>query len=75
MCSSSTSITTRNDGYRMLDAAESCRRRAYGMPVDDFSCGAGWRCVHAATAGGAVVIGLDYITGALEAGKAADFWR
>jgi len=67
------SDATRNDGFRMLDAAEACQRLAYGMRVDDFSCGAGWRWLHAATAGGAAAIGLGHKTGALEAGKAADF--
>ena len=32
---------TRNDAFRLLDAAEVCQRLAYGMPNDDFSCGAG----------------------------------
>jgi cytosine/adenosine deaminase-related metal-dependent hydrolase len=67
------SDATRNDGLRLMDAAESCQRLAYGMPNDDFSCGAGWRWVHAATAGGAAAIGLGEVTGALEVGKAADF--
>lgn len=67
------SDATRNDGFRMLDAAESCQRLAYGMAVDDFSCGAGWRWVHAASAGGADAIGLGQVTGALEVGRAADF--
>ena len=51
------SDATRNDGVRMLDAAEAAQRIAYGMPRADFSCGAGgagsmprrwaapaWRC-------------------------------
>jgi len=67
------SDATRNDGFRMLDAAETCQRLAYGMPNDDFSCGAGWRWVHAATGGGAAAVGLGKVTGTLEAGKAADF--
>ena len=67
------SDATRNDGFRMLDAAESCQRIAYGMRADDFSCGAGWRWVHAATAGGAAAIGLEREVGSLVNGARADF--
>ena len=64
---------TRNDGFRMIDAAEACQRIAFGMPTDDFSCGAGWRWVHAATQGGASACGLGDRTGALIPGRMADF--
>ncbi|MDB5532396.1 MAG: Cytosine deaminase [Hyphomicrobiales bacterium] len=64
---------TRNDGFRMLDAAEACQRIAYGMPRDDFSCGAGWRWVHAATQGGADSILMGDEIGALSPGRKADF--
>ena len=64
---------TRNDGFRMIDAAEACQRIAFGMPADDFSCGAGWRWVHAATQGGASACGLGDETGALVPGRMADF--
>ena len=64
---------TRNDAFRLLDAAESCQRIAYGLPNDDFSCGAGWLWVDAATRAGAEVIGLGTITGRLEPGYEADF--
>ena len=67
------SDATRNDGFRMLDAAESCQRIAYGLGMDYFSCGAGWRWVHAATAGGAAAIGLEQAIGSLVAGARADF--
>jgi 5-methylthioadenosine/S-adenosylhomocysteine deaminase len=67
------SDATRNDGFRMIDAAEACQRLAYGMPKDDFSCGAGWMWVQAATQGGAAAVGLGDVTGALEAGREADF--
>jgi 5-methylthioadenosine/S-adenosylhomocysteine deaminase len=67
------SDATRNDGFRMLDAAESCQRIAYGLASDDFSCGAGWRWVHAATAGGAAAIGLEKVIGSLVPGACADF--
>lgn len=67
------SDATRNDGFRMIDAAEACQRIAFGMPTDDFSCGAGWRWVHAATQGGADACGLGKVTGALVPGREADF--
>ncbi|GAA5232406.1 amidohydrolase [Verticiella sediminum] len=64
---------TRMDGFRNMDAAESCQRIAHGMPVLDFSCGAGWTWVEAATRGGARASGLGSITGAIEPGLAADY--
>jgi len=67
------SDATRNDGFRMIDAAEACQRLAHGMPNDDFSCGAGWPWVHAATQGGADACGLGSETGALQVGRRADF--
>jgi cytosine/adenosine deaminase-related metal-dependent hydrolase len=67
------SDATRNDGFRMIGAAEAAQRLAYGMLRDDFSCGAGWRWVHAATQGGADVALLGAETGSLERGKKADF--
>ncbi len=67
------SDATRNDGFRLLEAAETCQRIAYGLGADDFSCGAGWRWVHAATAGGAAAIGLGDAIGALVPGAQADF--
>ena len=65
--------STRSDAFRMIDAAESCQRIAYGMRVMDFSCGAGWTWVDAATRGGADVCGLGEVTGQLAAGYRADF--
>jgi len=67
------SDATRNDGLRMIDAAESCQRLAFGMPRDDFSCGGGWRWVHAATQGGADAALLGNDVGALAPGRKADF--
>ncbi|MGE0803367.1 MAG: amidohydrolase family protein [Lautropia sp.] len=64
---------TRMDGFRNMDAAENCQRIAHGMPVLDFSCGAGWTWVEAATRGGAQASGLGAITGAIEPGLAADY--
>jgi 5-methylthioadenosine/S-adenosylhomocysteine deaminase len=67
------SDATRNDGFRMIDAAEACQRIAYGMPRDDFSCGAGWVWMEAATRGGAKAALLDGETGSLTPGLKADF--
>jgi len=64
---------TRLDGFRMMDGAESCQRIAHGMSVLDFSCGAAWTWVDAATRGGADACGLGAVTGTLERGRAADF--
>jgi cytosine/adenosine deaminase-related metal-dependent hydrolase len=64
---------TRNDGFRMIDAAEAAQRIAYGMPRDDFSWGAGWRWVHAATQGAADAVLLGDRIGALAPGRRADF--
>jgi 5-methylthioadenosine/S-adenosylhomocysteine deaminase len=67
------SDATRNDGFRMIEAAETCQRLTHGLAKDDFSCGAGWPWVHAATQGGADASGLGEITGALTPGRQADF--
>jgi len=64
---------TRNDAFRMIEAAETCQRIAFGIPADDFSCGAGWTWFDAATRGGADAAGLGKKTGALAAGYEADF--
>jgi cytosine/adenosine deaminase-related metal-dependent hydrolase len=67
------SDATRNDGLRMIDAAEACQRIAFGMPRDDFSCGGGWRWVNAATQGGADAALLGHEVGSLTPGRKADF--
>lgn len=64
---------TRNDGFRLLEASEFAQRVTRGMPVVDFSAGAGGVWVHAATAGGADAAGLGRVTGSIAAGKRADF--
>lgn len=64
---------TRNDAFRLIDAAETCQRLIYGLPNDDFSCGAGWLWVDAATKAGADAAGLGTVTGGLEPGFQADF--
>jgi 5-methylthioadenosine/S-adenosylhomocysteine deaminase len=65
--------STRSDGFRMLDAAEALQRIVRGMASLDFSCGAGWTWVDAATRGGAEAAGLGATTGVIAAGRAADF--
>jgi 5-methylthioadenosine/S-adenosylhomocysteine deaminase len=64
---------TRNDAFRLMDAAEVCQRLIFGLPNDDFSCGAGWLWLDAATRAGADVAGLGAVTGRLEPGFEADF--
>jgi cytosine/adenosine deaminase-related metal-dependent hydrolase len=67
------SDNTRADGFRALDAAESCQRLAHAMPVNDFSCGAAWTWVDAATRGSADACGYGNEFGSLVEGQAADF--
>jgi len=64
---------TRNDGFRLVDAAEACQRLAFGLAVGDSSCGGGARWLKMASAGGAEVLGLGRTTGSIAAGLAADF--
>ena len=64
---------TRNDAFRLLDAAEATQRIAYGVPLDDFSTGGGLLWLTAATAGGADAAGLGGKVGALADGQQADF--
>ncbi|MDX3905658.1 MAG: amidohydrolase family protein [Pigmentiphaga sp.] len=64
---------TRGDAFRLMDAAETCQRFAYGLAADDFSCGGGWQWLEAATAGGARAAGLGERTGRIAPGLAADF--
>jgi 5-methylthioadenosine/S-adenosylhomocysteine deaminase len=64
---------TRGDAFRLLDAAETAQRLAFGLQVGDSSCGAGWTWLDHATAGGADAAGLGPVTGEIAEGKAADF--
>jgi cytosine/adenosine deaminase-related metal-dependent hydrolase len=64
---------TRSDGFRMMDAAESNQRLAYGMASGDAVCGGGRLWLTMATAGGADAAGLGRVTGRVEAGLSADF--
>jgi 5-methylthioadenosine/S-adenosylhomocysteine deaminase len=67
------SDNTRADAFRALDAAESCQRVAHAMRVNDFSCGAAWTWVDAATRGSADACGHGHEFGSLIEGQAADF--
>ncbi|MEM7717718.1 MAG: amidohydrolase family protein [Pseudomonadota bacterium] len=67
------SDTTSADGFKNLMAAEACQRVEHALPVADFSCGAAWTWVEAATTQGASATGSAGEHGALAAGQAADF--
>lgn len=64
---------TRSDGFRLMDAAETAQRLAFGLQSGDSSCGAGWTWLDHATAEGALAVGLGRHTGRIAAGLAADF--
>lgn len=67
------SDNTSEDAFKNLFAAEACQRLAHGMQVADFSCGAAWRWVDAATSGSADAAGIGETAGQLAPGMAADF--
>lgn len=64
---------TRSDAFRMMDAAESNQRLAYGLASGDSVCGGGALWLDLALRGGADAAGLARITGRIEPGLAADF--
>ena len=64
---------TRSDGFRLMDAAETSQRMAFGLATGDSSCGGGWRWLEHATQGSAECCGLGCITGDITVDKAADF--
>ena len=64
---------TRSDGFRLMDAAEASQRLAFGLAAGDSSCGGGAIWLDLASRGGAEVLGLGQITGAVAPGLAADF--
>jgi cytosine/adenosine deaminase-related metal-dependent hydrolase len=64
---------TRSDAFRLVDAAEATQRVAFGLPIGDFSMGAGWRWLDHALHDSAAAIGLGGRIGAIEPGLAADF--
>jgi 5-methylthioadenosine/S-adenosylhomocysteine deaminase len=63
---------TRYDAFRLLDAAETAQRLAFGMARGDSSAGAGWVWLDHGTRLGAQACGLGGITGAIAEGLAAD---
>ncbi|MDB5956181.1 amidohydrolase family protein [Ramlibacter sp.] len=64
---------TRYDGFRLLDAAETAQRLAYGLARGDSSCGGGWLWLDHGTHRGARAAGLQGVTGAIAEGLEADF--
>ena len=64
---------TRSDAFRMMDAAESNQRLAFGLASGDAVCGGGRLWLDMATRGGADAVGLSALTGAVAVGRAADF--
>ena len=67
------SDTTSADGFKNLLAAEACQRIEHGLPIADFSCGAAWTWIDAATSGGADATGSMGDHGLLKEGCNADF--
>ncbi|HEX4410738.1 MAG TPA: amidohydrolase family protein [Xanthobacteraceae bacterium] len=64
---------TRSDAFRMIEAAETLQRIAFGLGVGDFSTGGGWTWLDHATHEAADAVGLKDVTGEIAVGKAADF--
>ncbi len=67
------SDTTSADAFKNLMAAEACQRIEHALPVADFSAGAAYTWVDAATSQGAAATGGTGDHGALKVGMAADF--
>jgi 5-methylthioadenosine/S-adenosylhomocysteine deaminase len=63
---------TRSDAFRMIDAAETLQRIAFGVGVGDSSCGGGWTWLDHATHLAADAIGLKGLVGEIAVGNAAD---
>ncbi|CAJ0888467.1 Putative aminohydrolase SsnA [Ralstonia sp. LMG 32965] len=64
---------TRSDAFRLLDAAESAQRFAFGLSTGDAACGDGALWLHQALHGGASVLRLGGLIGDIAPGKSADF--
>lgn len=67
------SDTTSADAFKNLMAAEACQRIEHALPVADFSAGAAFTWVDAATSQGALATGGENDHGPLKIGMAADF--
>jgi 5-methylthioadenosine/S-adenosylhomocysteine deaminase len=63
---------TRSDAFRMIEAAETLQRIAFGIGVGDFSVGGGWTWLDHATNAAADAVGLKGVTGEIAPGHAAD---
>ena len=63
---------TRNDAFRLIDAADATHRIAHSMVIDDFAGGTGSLWWQAATVGGARAAGLTDV-GELRPGACADY--
>jgi len=63
---------TRSDAFRMIEAAETVQRIAFGLAVGDSSCGGGWTWLDHATHGAADAVGLKGRAGEIAMGNAAD---
>jgi 5-methylthioadenosine/S-adenosylhomocysteine deaminase len=63
---------TRSDAFRMVEAAETLQRIAFGLGVGDFSTRGGWTWLDHATHRAADAIGLKGVTGEIAVGCAAD---
>jgi cytosine/adenosine deaminase-related metal-dependent hydrolase len=64
---------TRYDAFRLMDAAETAQRLAFGLARGDSSSGGGWAWLDHGTHLGAQAAGLGTVTGAVREGLAADF--
>jgi 5-methylthioadenosine/S-adenosylhomocysteine deaminase len=63
---------TRSDAFRMIEAAETLQRIAFGVGVGDFSTGGGRTWLDHATHAAADAVGLKGIAGEIAVGNAAD---
>ena len=64
---------TRNDGFRLMDAAETAQRLTFGMRTIDWRSGDGRLWLDAATRNGAAAASLQAVTGSISEGLRADF--
>lgn len=64
---------TRSDAFRMMDAAETNQRLAFGLASGDAVCGGGHLWLDIATRGSADAVGLRGRVGEIAVGQLADF--